>query len=84
MSTYESQWENPTFEKKKNQAMTTFLLLKNIKSPSTHKITHNTHFDPFSDPNPTRQKQPQKHPEFDTENKGEIKGDLEQRNWSRK
>ena len=80
MSVNESSKGDPTFKKKKNQAMTGFLLLKNIKSPSTHKITHNTHFDPFSDPNPTRQK----HPKFDPENKGEIKGYLELRNPSRK
>ena len=64
--------------------MTTFLLLKNINPPSTHKITNNTNFDPFSDQNPTRQKHPKNHPKFDPEIKGEIKGDLEPRNWSRK
>ena len=33
MSVNESSKGDPTFEKKKNQAMTTFLLLKNIKPP---------------------------------------------------
>ena len=55
-------------------------IYKTPKSPPTPKLTHNTHFDPFSAQIPTRQKLPKNNPKFDPEIIGEI--DLQSEGWN--
>jgi len=55
-------------------------IYKTPKSPPTPKLTHNTHFDPFSDQIPTQQKLPKNNPKFDPQIIGVI--DIQSEGWN--